>query len=342
MLILEGADHVGKTTLAKRLAEVISNEALFKIIPSITGRPKKCLSEEGLIGHMGLLDADFDYHHDYIQLLHSGKIIWDRFILSELAYGPVFRNGENIKLTPHARRCVARCLNLYGAVTVMVEANWETVKRRLSEFPDDVMKLEDHHRSVAQMFHKIEEEDLDLGRRGIRYFEPVISTSDDNKIDDATIAEIVDLWEKEWALSNTIMALFAQSWGSLHPDLLFIGDRCSGDDWEPFNGKGGSSETFSQILDYAKIPERCIHVVNSRITSGSVNESIPALWERLGRPLLVILGKEAEKICRFLFDDLRTVPHLLFPHPQWIRRFHWYAVPQFGNRLHTEVERVLG
>ena len=78
MLIIEGSDLVGKTTLIK----AICDEAITRDFPMI---PQ----------HFGLLPDNWDFdkgYHDYI----SKRTVMDRFVLSEVVYGETLRSGSRI------------------------------------------------------------------------------------------------------------------------------------------------------------------------------------------------------------------------------------------------------
>lgn len=96
MLILEGPDLVGKTTICKRLCEALPRH---------------------MYRHFGLLPPDFNYFHDYE--IHSGHyFVQDRFHMSELVYGTVCRGQTPI--TPNLYRFIDGMLMLKGAMTIVV------------------------------------------------------------------------------------------------------------------------------------------------------------------------------------------------------------------------------
>ena len=96
MLIIEGPDLVGKTTLAGKFLEALPRH---------------------MYRHFGLLPPHFDYFHDYD--IHSGHyFVQDRFHMSELVYGTVCRGQTPI--TPNLYRFIDAMLTLKGMITVVI------------------------------------------------------------------------------------------------------------------------------------------------------------------------------------------------------------------------------
>ena len=78
MLIIEGSDLVGKTTLIKEICEQASERG-FPMIPQ----------------HFGLLPDNWDFEKDYHDYV-SKRTVMDRFVLSEVVYGETLRYGSRI------------------------------------------------------------------------------------------------------------------------------------------------------------------------------------------------------------------------------------------------------
>jgi len=102
MLIIEGPDMVGKTTLIKVLQQRLTTLG-YPVIPQ----------------HFGLLDDRWDFYGDYLKYVHATTIM-DRFILSEVVYGLTLRNKSRI--SPEVYRLLDAHLRLNGSVTVVIRA----------------------------------------------------------------------------------------------------------------------------------------------------------------------------------------------------------------------------
>lgn len=112
MLIVEGPDLVGKTTLCNSL---LQNPYFFG--HGFTYR------------HLTILPSGFDYYWGYIDLI-SERVIQDRFHLSQRAYHEVTRPGLANPLTHEKQRLVDAKLRLIGAVTVVITAEPELITSR--------------------------------------------------------------------------------------------------------------------------------------------------------------------------------------------------------------------
>jgi thymidylate kinase len=106
MLIIEGPDGVGKTTLAK------------KLLGNFTDR---------VYAHFTRLPPSFDYYWGYVERM-GRRVVQDRFHLSEIAYAQA--RGETPKLCPETYRLVDGRLRLIGAYMVLVTATEELVRSR--------------------------------------------------------------------------------------------------------------------------------------------------------------------------------------------------------------------
>lgn len=86
IIIIEGLDHTGKTTLIKSLRRKIHN---FKILGLSSSNPPKNMSHDWSVNH---------YHSLLTQtakLYHEGwTIIADRFHIGETVYGPIYRQSD--------------------------------------------------------------------------------------------------------------------------------------------------------------------------------------------------------------------------------------------------------
>ncbi len=109
-IAIEGCDGVGKTTLAKRLAR----EHGFRIVHS---GPTP-------LGH----DLRTRYHRI---LMEPGRVVLDRCFISELVYGPLFRDGSRLGRADVADLC--HDLARRDGVVVYVTASTETLLERLRE-----------------------------------------------------------------------------------------------------------------------------------------------------------------------------------------------------------------
>lgn len=119
MLIVEGTDLVGKSTLCKKLLKVWNeNYKTYGAWPVV-----------GL--HLDKPPNGFHPYKSYLPLI-SRCTMWDRFHLSDLCYGAVCRGEkENSKITPYYLRMLEAHLVLAGSLTIVITS---TEKRLKKEF----------------------------------------------------------------------------------------------------------------------------------------------------------------------------------------------------------------
>jgi len=125
MLIIEGSDLVGKTTLIKALCDETIKRG-FPMIPQ----------------HFGLLPDNWNFFVDYIGYINS-RTVMDRFIMSEVVYGETLRCG--CRIDPGYFRALQSILNQSHSMTVIVAAESEFFKehvRKQYQHRNEVFKEE--------------------------------------------------------------------------------------------------------------------------------------------------------------------------------------------------------
>lgn len=114
MIIFEGPDCAGKSTLARAMV--------------------RKLLDEGVLTHYeryGFLPPDWDYKGDYIRSCKIGAVL-DRFVVSEAVYGRLWRGGPNPKLFyGNTLDAIATACAEAGGLTVYVDTDLGTLYTRL-------------------------------------------------------------------------------------------------------------------------------------------------------------------------------------------------------------------
>lgn len=124
MIVVEGSDLVGKSTLCVELAARI-------------GRP---------IQHWGPLPQEFDYFESYVRAI--GPYVYDRFILSELVYSAIARGHFKLQ---HWNLLQALML-AQGAVVIIMTQDDDTLRARYKR--PEMFKL-DLIQEVNLTYHNI-------------------------------------------------------------------------------------------------------------------------------------------------------------------------------------------
>lgn len=122
MLIIEGPDGVGKTTLA---------HAIVKRFNDMDEKPWPLIYQ-----HFSRLPDGWDYFGDYLPFMRP-NVVMDRFIMSELVYGTVTR-GETM-ISPRQYRMLDGHLAVQASMTVVISALPSAYERMI----DSDMKARD-------------------------------------------------------------------------------------------------------------------------------------------------------------------------------------------------------
>lgn len=325
MLIFEGADFVGKSTLLAA-ARAEAQRRRWDRLPEVLWRRMQQEPQR-----WGKLKPDFDYHLGYLRGTY-GPLFCDRFTLSELAYGDVYRGGPHPKFTPHRQRQAARAVNQQGGLQLYVDSDEPSARRRMAARGRDEMCLD------LDAWHRLRlayEEALlspRLGSRGVRTIRiENVDVSDDvlercleKRLDWALCA-----WRARLLRAEELHRALPQSWGAPFAPYLLVGERVGGDRTgsRPFNGAYGCSEWLSTWLDEADVGEDDLYLANAYRGNGDpllTSDGVRVLAPRR----VVALGKLASK----RLEELE-VPHVDLPHPQYLFRFENKEVSKWATRL---------
>ncbi len=138
MIIVEGTDKAGKTTLLTNLRKFF---------------PRKTQQELQII-HFGILPRNWNYGSDYCQYIKP-NVILDRFIDSELAYGPVYRDSVNSKLSKENISNVYRKCAEVGTLVLYCNPNIDEVMSRIELEGDLMIKKREQLELLRNNFDKI-------------------------------------------------------------------------------------------------------------------------------------------------------------------------------------------
>lgn len=118
MIILEGADHTGKTTFAQKICEILATR--------LGGSPSS------YYGHMTRPSDDFDHVVGYMSQVTSR--CQDRFHLGSIVYGYILCGGSFT--TPRKMRVVQQYLRWRGCITVIMSCERDKLRKRLASAVD--------------------------------------------------------------------------------------------------------------------------------------------------------------------------------------------------------------
>ena len=290
LIIVEGTDGTGKTTLIGELRELLEERG-DEVETLHRGPPQR----------HPLLEYE-DALHGYVPGA-GAHVLCDRWHLGELVYAPLYRGGSELGDRLGAgRRHVELFLQSRGALLVHLTADEDEVHRRLDARGEDYLKRE-HVGHTLRAFD-------DAARTALTW--RVDLHSPYHLVSVPSLATAAHEAEEQ----VTPLAPFWGYVGHPRPDVLLVGDRVNvGGEWPgrraflPFMPLNGACAGW--LLE-------ALHPWTLRV--GLVNaheEDVEALWAALHQPRVVALGRAAQRVL-----GRGLVPHGAVPHPQYARRFH--------------------
>jgi thymidylate kinase len=321
LVVLEGSEAVGKSTLAE---ELITHWDRVKLTTcGDVDRP--------LLLHTGPPDTSRPIFPQYAEPLQDERfratvldprhlVILDRFHLGELIYGPLLRGKT--ALTTDRLAYLELTLKALGAFTLVVSATHDEIRERMGPHREDMVD--------ADTAVQINGQYLRLASQ-LRW--PVVHPSTYRPGELAA-----DVLGKARVLTEGAKDLLNHPGyvGSPRPMILFAGDRPSG--WTEGDGSrpafypgtvGGSASYLLRALESA----------NANVAYGlcNVNDDtdVRKLHEALHWPSVVALGRHAQAKLSSLGFSYADVPH-----PQWVRRFMHHSLEEYGRDLFFGVESV--
>lgn len=298
LIVIEGVDGAGKTTLAEALVEVLKDH-----------KPTKLL-------HRGPLEFDplveYELDLDDYRPAFGQHVVCDRWHWGEDIYGPLYRAGS--RLTPAIRTHVELFLQSRGAVFLLMCQSRTEIHRRLDERGETFLR-DEHRNDVIESYYVMAASSL-------------IKTTAVNTSAPEIVQLIVhDAWRQEQDASA--LNVFPTYVGPRRPAYLLLGERRnplkSGGHLAAFVPYGGTSGAY--LLEHVPADVR-----QSLGLANAMEEDVHALWCTLEHPRVVTLGREAHERC-----NLADVPHGAVPHPQYVRRFHNAHGEEYGRVIRDAV-----
>jgi hypothetical protein len=310
IIILEGCDGVGKTTLAAEIHRRLPFAWQLHQGPP-QGDDPFSIYEEGLLAYDG-----------------TTPIICDRWHLGEMIYGPMYRGGSIVD--DIARWHIEAFLQAKGATQIVLTLPDHVVERRLATRGDDmvdpakVATIQQRYRDIVpdtNVFTAFFECDDHSGRCSC-FIEGI-----DEMLHDARHA---------WLVAAKLRD-FPTYVGPMRPDYLLLGERRNDEAFTAaFVPQSNTSGRYllTHLLPMIRGTSKDIGIANA------CEEDVVALWHVLGQPKVVTLGNLStdatlESITqhgghRFDFGSA--------PHPQYVRRFHNKSGAQYARTIMSALE----
>ncbi len=309
LILLEGVDGGGKSTLADRIADTFTFLTEDEPNPPQLIRIHKGKPTPGLDGFQEyeLPLERFDLRN--LVTSERDLVIMDRWHAGEQPYGTIYRGAS--RLDNAGMLHVELTLSAFGAVKVLAQpSDVDLVKYRLKTRGEDFLQPE----HVDQVW---------------RYYESLRKLYGYIRASDTAPSELIQAARDRARQLRSVPPNWTGYVGSHHPRLLLVGDqrndgpRARHEFVRAFTPclNGSSAHYLMQTLCLANI-NRDVGIVNAH-EQGVDLSLIPKIESQ---PTVVALGRLASKT---LTDA--GVEHETVPHPQWVRRFRskhmgWYAL----------------
>jgi len=328
MIIVEGPDNGGKSTLIKQLIELDPGLRILK-------RKRFDRHKDQTIGTSYLQEL---IPEDGDRVAH-GYAIADRFFASECIYGSLFRNG--CRMTAAEHRAVRNMLMAYGTVLVFCrppdDTITETWKERKQLYDrDPLVVAQEYDARLYSIFDGAAEVGFDYDWT--------------NELADGMRQTIVDTHQQiqeERCAALTWWGANPYGIGQLvDPDVVFLGESASPRAKVPVPFVAGPAADFlsKSLLKVRKvIGHDQFYITNAEKGTDKDTAVLRHELTQLGKVrAIVCLGKVAQEMYEYVQDDLPSVWErtkvITIPHPMYWRRFRWKERHQYAQMLIEQLE----
>ena len=299
LIILEGPDGVGKSTLAQRLHSALRLRCPEDRVEIIKKGPPKGHPLDEYVRPLLAYRPDRGRH-----------IICDRWHWGERIYPQVL--GRKTQMDEEVWRYVEMFLESRGALVVAVGREVEDHRKSFIERGDDLIDV-NQLTELGRLYTLTQTRSLlpSVAYRAVSH--------DDNEHHNDII---VQAWRRE---RRNPLAEFTTYVGPRQPKILLFGDVRNGEFAEGDGAAFGPYPATSGHYLLRALATTQWRPQNLGLANACDVDDPVTLWKALDCPQVVTLGANAHfraKLC--------GIPHGAVPHPQYVRRFHhkdyeWYG-----------------
>lgn len=320
MIILEGPDNAGKSTL---LQQMLAEEPGLRLLHRDRYKPGESIA---LSYFRALLPADGDR-------ARHGFSVADRLIASECIYGSLFRNGCRLTLAEH--HALEQLLVSYSARVVHCDVSHATLRKTWGEreqlYQCDPAVISDAYRERLR--------DVFPALAVHRYNWQAFNSEDQRSLilADHTSTMVhrrpaLDWWS---AVPYGIGCL-------VQPAVMLVGEELSPRAQVPVPFTGGPAGEFlawSLARVFYVHPRLRTQLYTTNAIKNGNEKDVAILREEvrfLQPDLIIALGRTAEKYLEAIDAKFTALPH-----PQFWRRFNWKRKHEYPNMILQAMGSVL-
>jgi hypothetical protein len=300
VIILEGPDSSGKSTLAKELENVG-----YRIVPFGVPPAEAQQTEETIFR--------FFFNELYKAGESSERVAFDRLHLSESIYGGWMRGGT--LMSDCNEMLIERYLNAIDGQLVMclpprrtALKNWLTKNVHGDEYVKSANIWENIYEEYSTLFFNQQRNNnwmwYDYTRHHAGMFAEALVKIQGRPLPHGMV-------------------------GSQTPRFIFCGEQAAGEPDLPFMTPNNSSGWLFNVVHEAGYKERDIAFINARTLTGEAHDMPQQVLDM--NPTFIALGKTAHQW-------LSGLSHEELEHPQFFKRFHKNERWDYINRL-AEIRR---
>ncbi len=299
IILVEGADGTGKSTLARDLSDRYGLDYLKFVVPD---------------------EHPMDYWFRNGLANITKPTVIDRLHLSEEAYGPVFRDGS--ALSPLDFWAMEGFLWARRTVLIMCSTSWERMLENQAKAKGEYHG--DRQRDVVVNFGDL----LSKTSLPLNIYDYTVPLTRQ-----LTYQTIEAVHNQSGEVDPTTAGM-----GNARPKYWFVGEQPTKvDDGRPLQYRmcfhSPAGDYLRRTLDSMYIRWNSMWISNSLDWEGNPYD-LSAEYERLGRPKVVALGRIANEEL-----NKADVPHNGVRHPQSWRRFDYHNMEGYADAIRIALDR---
>lgn len=285
LIIIDGVDATGKTTLARALVHALGPGARYDHRGPPTAPTPLHEYEDSLAAYI-----PGSGEHIVIDRLHYSERVWPAVFGRPSAYTSTIH--RHVELFLHAR----------GALVIQAGGERLAVERRLCERGDDVLQVDRVAEALVRFRRVFAESTLPFLRHSVEApLRPILAVQAAAELEVQAV---------------TRLAFTTGQLGSPRPRVLLVGDRLSrsypgdpipGPPFPPLSHGYGS--TLLQALEATWSALGPVAVVNAWDTVQDRRVDLKGLWTWLRKPLTIALGRQAAQHLARAGVSCQVVPH---------------------------------